>query len=130
MKIDEIVKLINVEWNSASMRQLSSNIEGVLEARLGEGQIDLNIIINQTNHILSQMIAPTNDSQDWRKLAVYAAAGVQVVSLYVRPEQSFGLAESGDSLASLPWAIDLSKEKLLGMFLRSMEEDFNIRIVY
>jgi len=129
MNTSEVVRLVNVEWDSASMKEIATKVEGVLEVRLGGGQIDLNTIINQTNHILSQMIASTNDSNDWRKLAVYAAAGVQVVSLYVRPKQSYGVATNGNDLDSLPWGIDMTKEKLLEMFLKSVEEDFGIIIL-
>ena len=129
MTIQQVITAINKEWNSKSMTQLTIEVEGVLDLRLGKNNPTFKDILNNTNHILSQMISKWEKKLNPITCCVYAAVGMRVLSLYLRPNMETGLPSMGQSVETLPWAGEPTKEKIVTMFLKSMEEDFNIQIL-
>ncbi len=129
MTIQQAIIAINKEWNSKSMTQLTIEVEGVLNLRLGQSNATLKDILNNTNHILSQMISKWEKKLNPIIGCIYAAIGIRVISLYLRPNIETGLPSMGESVETLPWAGEPTKKQVLTMFLKSMEEDFNIQIL-
>jgi hypothetical protein len=129
MTIQQIITSINKEWNSKSMVELTIEVEGILDLRLQGNNPTFKDIINNTNHILAQLIAQREIKLNPIICCVYAAIGLRVLSLYLRPNQESGWPSMGDSVETLPWSGEPTKEKVLSMFLKSIEEDFNIEIL-
>jgi len=129
MTIQQIITAANKEWNSKTMIQFTVEVDGVLDLRLRDKNPIINDLLNNTNHILGQMISQREKNLNPIICCVYAAIGIRILSLYLRPNQESGWPSMGESVETLPWAGDLTKEKVLTMFLKSMEEDFNIKIL-
>ena len=128
MTIEQIIDSINKEWNSSSMVSLTAEVEGVLDLRLQGISPTLGDLVNNTNHILSQLISQRENNLNPIICCVYAAVGLRVLSLYFRTERVLGFPNMGNSVGTLPWSNQLTKKDVLKMFLDSMEEDFNIKI--
>ena len=129
MTIQQVITAVNKEWDSKSMVQFTIEVEGVLDLRLRGNNPTLKDILNNTNHILTQMISKWEKNLNPIICCVYAAVGMRVLSLYLRPNMESGWPSMGESVETLPWAGEPTKEKVLSMFLKSMEEDFNIKIL-
>lgn len=127
MTIEQVITTLNKEWNSNSMTQLTIEVEGVLDLRLQGNNPTLKDIVNNTNHILGQVITQREGNLNPVICCVYAAVGMRVLSLYFRPNTESGIPSMGNTVETLPWSGELSKEDVLTMFLKSIEEDFNIK---
>ena len=129
MTIEQVITAINKEWNSKSMVQSTIEVDSILDGRICDKNPTLNDLINNTNHILALMIYEREKSLNPILCCVWAAVGMRVLSLYLRPNRESGWPSMGYSIETLPWNEGiLKKEKVLSMFLKSMEEDFNIEI--
>ena len=129
MTMQQIITAINKEWDSSSMIQFSASVESILAIRLPDKNPYVKDILNNTNHILAQLISNLERTTNPIIYCVYAAVGLRVMSLYCRPDKDFGFAAVGNSVETLPWECEYSKEEVLSMFLKSMEEDFKIEIL-
>ena len=129
MTTQEIKTAINKEWNSQSMTKLTVEVDGVLDLRMQGGNPLFKDLLNNVNHILGQIIAKRESNPNSIIFCIYAAVGVRVLSLYMRQNPEAGFPSMGSSIETLPCEGEPTKERILQIFLKSMQEDFKVNII-